>query len=216
VRLVCPRPRHATLVPDAIITHIAGATPKSSPVPASLTLSSSPTFEPDPVPSAEISLDSVPSVSFHSAEPLSAETLSIPIKISSPPAIASIPSPRSSPDTALVTAAPALDEGAHPALNMPVAEQSTAKPASKIDQWWLDHRKGVVSGVKTVLMLASKVLEDVPAGGATAAKILDFGVKALENVQVILARQEGLRLADSLRCSNPGRMCKPSAIWSRS
>jgi hypothetical protein len=189
VRLVCPRPRHATLVPDAIITYIAGTTPKSSPIPASLILSSSPTSEPDPIPSAEIPLVSVPFVSFHSAEPLSAETLSIPITTSSPPAIASIPSPRLSPDTALVTAAPALEEGAHPALDQPVAEQTTAKPASKIDQWWLDHRKGVVSGVKTMLKLASKLLEDVPAGGATAAKILDFGVKALENVQVMLARK---------------------------
>jgi hypothetical protein len=85
-------------------------------------------------------------------------------------------------------AAPALDDGADSASDEPVAEQSTAKPASKLDQWWLDHRKGVVSGMKTVLKLASKVLEDVPAGGAIAAKVLDFASKGLEQVQVRLAR----------------------------
>jgi hypothetical protein len=88
-----------------------------------------------------------------------------------------------------VPATPDLDDGADPALDEPVAEQNTAKPASKIDQWWLANRKSVVSGVKTVLEVASKVLEDVPAGGAIAAKVLDFGVEALENVQVMLARQ---------------------------
>jgi hypothetical protein len=136
-----------------------------------------------------IPLDSAPTASLHSANTLATETLPIPITSSSPPAIAPIVAPRSSPGTTLVSAAPALNNGADPAPDEPVAEQSTAKPASKIDQWWLDHRKGVVSGVKTVLKLASKVLEDIPAGGAIAAKVLDFGVKALENVQVMLARQ---------------------------
>jgi hypothetical protein len=189
VRLVCPRPRHVTLVLDAIIAYIAGTNPESSPTPSSLIPSSSPTSGPDPVSSLMIPLDSAPSVSLHSANTLATETLPIPISISSPPAIAPIFAPRSSPDTALVPATLALDNGAHPASDEPVAEQNTAKPALKIDQWWLDHRKGVVSGVSTVLKLTSKVLEDIPAGGATAAKVLDLGVKALENVQVMLARQ---------------------------
>jgi hypothetical protein len=84
---------------------------------------------------------------------------------------------------------PALDDGAHPASEEPVAEQGTAKPASKLEQWWLDHRKGVVSGIKTVLEVASKVLEDVPAGGAIVAKVLDFGVEALEKFLVMLAHR---------------------------
>jgi hypothetical protein len=40
-----------------------------------------------------------------------------------------------------------------------------------------------------VLDVASKVLEDIPAGGSTAAMLLDFASKGLEGVQVILARR---------------------------
>jgi hypothetical protein len=88
-----------------------------------------------------------------------------------------------------VPATPALDDGAHPASDESVAEQGTAKPASKLEQWWLKHRKGVISGVKTVLEVVSKVLEDIPAGGAIAAKVLDFGVEALEKFLVMLAHR---------------------------
>jgi hypothetical protein len=187
VRLDCSRPRHATLVPDDLITLMVGNITERTLPPA--LPSSTPTFRPDAVPSPTIPPDSTPSISFHSANTLTAETLPIPITISSPPAFAPIVSPPSSPDTALVPATPDLDNGADPALDEPVAEQNPAKPASKIDQWWLANRKGVVSSVKTVLKLASKVLEDVPAGGAIAAKVLDSGVEALENVQVMVARQ---------------------------
>jgi hypothetical protein len=85
-----------------------------------------------------------------------------------------------------VPATPALDDGVP---NEPAAEQSAAKPPSKLGQWWLDHRKGVVSGTKTLLEVASKVLDDVPAGGSIAAKALELGASALERVQVMLAHR---------------------------
>jgi hypothetical protein len=189
VRLVCSRPRHATLVPDAIITYIAGSITGFLPVTVSLNSPSSPTSEPDRVAPSTIPLVSVPSVSLHStetlsAETLSAETLSIPLIISSPPAIASNSSPLSSPDTNLSHATPALDNGVS---SKPAAEQSAAKPASKLEQWWLAHRKDIVSGVQTVLEVASKALDDIPAGGSIAAKALELGASALERVQVMLA-----------------------------
>jgi hypothetical protein len=190
VRLVCSRPRHATLVPDAIITYIAGTITESLQIPVSLKSPSLPTSGPDPVAPSTIPLDSAPSVSLHStetlsAETLSAETLSIPLIISSPLAIASNSS-LSSPDTNLPHATPALDDGVSSEL---AAEQSAAKPPSKLEQWWLDHRKGIVSGAKTLLEVASKVLDDVPAGGSIAAKALELGASALERVQVMLAHQ---------------------------
>jgi hypothetical protein len=133
--------------------------------------------------------DPAPSVSSHSAETLSAEAVSIPITISSPPAIAPIQSSHPSSVTALLPAPPAPDNDADSIPDEPDAEESAAKPASKLEQWWVKHRKGVVSGVKTVLDVASKVLEDMPAGGSTAAMVLDFTSKGLEGVQVILARR---------------------------
>jgi hypothetical protein len=191
VRLVCPRPRHVTLVPDAIITFMAGTITDRSLPSAPLLPSSTPTptSGPDPVPSPTIPLDPAPSVSSHSAETLSAETLSIPITISSAPAIASVPSPRLSPVTVPVPATPAFGDGADPVPDKLVAKKSAVKLTAKLERWWSDHREDVVSGVKTVLEVASKVLEDVPAGGAIAAKVLDFGLEALENVQVMRARQ---------------------------
>jgi hypothetical protein len=86
-------------------------------------------------------------------------------------------------------ATPALDSDADYIPNEPAVEQSAAKPASKLEQWWLEHRKDVVSGVMTILEVASTVLEDIPAGGSIAAKILDSASKGLERVQVILARR---------------------------
>jgi hypothetical protein len=174
-----------------MITFMAGTITERSLPSASLLPSPTPTptSGPDPVPSPTIPLEPAPSVSSHSAETLSAETLSIPITISPPPAIASVSSPRLSPVTALVRATPALGDGADPVPDEPVAKKSAVKLTAKLERWWLDHREDVVSGVKTVLEVASKVLEDVPAGGAIAAKVLDFGVEALENVQVMLARQ---------------------------
>jgi hypothetical protein len=86
-------------------------------------------------------------------------------------------------------ATPVLDGDADSIPDDPDAEQSAAKPASKLEQWWLDHRKGVVSGVKNVLDVASKLLEDIPAGGSTAAMVLDFASKGLESVQVRLVRR---------------------------
>jgi hypothetical protein len=186
VRLVCSRPRHATLVPDAIITYIAGTITESLQIPVSLKSPSSPTSGPDPVASSTIPLDSAPSVSFHSANPLAAETLPIPVMISSSSAIAPVPSPLSSPDTTLPHATPALDDDVP---SEPTAEQSAAKPASKLEQWWLRHRKDIVSGVQTVLEVASKALDDIPAGGSIAAKALELGGSALERVQVILAHR---------------------------
>jgi hypothetical protein len=87
-----------------------------------------------------------------------------------------------------VPATPALHIDAESIADEPDAEQRAAKLLSKLEQWWLEHRKGVVSGVKTVLEVASKVLEDIPAGGSTAAMVLDFASKSLERVQVRLAR----------------------------
>jgi hypothetical protein len=188
VRLVFPRPRHPTPAPDAAITYITDTITESLSTPAPLSSLSSPGSGPNSVPSPTIQLASAPSVSFHSADTLSAETLLIPITISSPPATAPIPSPHTSIDTALLPATPALANSADSIPDEPVAEQSAAKPLSKLEQWWMDHRKGVVSGVKTVLEVASKVLEDIPAGGSTAAKVLDFAAKGLERVQVMLAR----------------------------
>jgi hypothetical protein len=184
-----PATATCALVADAVIIYIAATIPWLLPTPSPLTPSSASTSRPDLVSSPTIPLDSAPSVSPHEVNTLTAETLPISITISSPPAFAPIVSRPPSPDTALVPATPNLDDGADPAPEWLVAEQNTAKPASKIDQWWLANRKGVISGVKTVLKLASKVLEDVPAGGAIAANVLDSGVEALENVQVMVARQ---------------------------
>jgi hypothetical protein len=66
-----------------------------------------------------------------------------------------------------------------------VVEQSAAKSPSKLEQWWICNRKGVVSVVKTVLGVASKVLGDIPTVGSPAGMILDSIAKALENVEVI-------------------------------
>jgi hypothetical protein len=186
VRRVCSRPRHATLVPDDLTTYIVGTITESLPFPASLTPSSSPTSEPDPVPSPTIILNSAPSVSFHPAETLSAETLSMPNNISSPLTNAPIPSPLSPPDTTLPSATPAFNDDAP---SEPAAEQSAAKPASKLEQWWLRHRKDIVSGVQTVLEVASKALDDIPVGGSIAAKALELSASALERVQVMLAHR---------------------------
>jgi hypothetical protein len=168
---------------------MVGSIPESSPTPASLIPSSLPTSGPDIVFSPMVALDSVPSVSLHSANILAAETLPIPITISSPPAIAPILSPRLSPETALVPAPPALDDEADPAPYEPVVEHSAARPASKLEQWWLAHRKDIVSGVQTVLELTSKALDDIPVGGSIAAKALELGASTLERVQVMLAHR---------------------------
>jgi hypothetical protein len=174
--------------PDAIIAYIAGTIIASLPIPATPDPSSLSLSEIGPVPSPAIYRDSAPSgsVSSHSAKPVAAETFST---ISSPPATAPIPSSHLSTDIALLPVTPALDNIAESIPDVPDAEQSGAKPVSKLEQWWLDHRKGVVSGVKTVLEVASKLLEDIPAGGSTAAMVLDFASKGLERVQVIFIRQ---------------------------
>jgi hypothetical protein len=49
----------------------------------------------------------------------------------------------------------------------------------------MDHRKGVVSGAKEVLKVASKVLDAIPVGGSAAKLVLDAGATTLESVQVI-------------------------------
>jgi hypothetical protein len=134
--------------------------------------------------------DPASSVSSHKAETLSAETLSILRTISSPPVIAPIPSSHPSTATALLPAPPTLAIDADSIPEEPDAEESAAKPGSKLEQWWVKHRKGVVSGVQTVLNVASTVLEDIPAGGSIAAKILDSASKGLEHVQVICSPVE--------------------------
>jgi hypothetical protein len=186
VRLAAREHGMRLVVPNNIIIYIAGTITKFSPASASPIPSSTPAPGPAPVPT--IPLESAPSVSFHSANTLSAEALSIPTTIFSPPAIDSVPSARLSPDIALVPATPALDYDADSIPDEPDAEENAAKPASKLEQWWVEHRKGVVYGVKTVLDVASKVLEDIPAGGSTAAMVLDFASKGLERVQVICSR----------------------------
>jgi hypothetical protein len=214
VCLVFLLPRHATLVPDAVIIYIAGTTTKLSPSSTSPIPSSTPASGPAPAPT--IALDPAPSISSHSAETISAETLSIPItRTSSALAYASVPSPRSPPDIALVPATPALHSDAESIPDEPDAERSAAKPASTLMEWWGNNRKGVVSGVKKVLEVASKVVEDIPAGGSTAAMVLDYAANALEHVQVMLPLRERLPPADSFGRRNHGRMWKPSVTWSR-
>jgi hypothetical protein len=186
VRLVYSRPRDATLVPDDLTTYIVGTTTESLPFPASLTPSSSPTSGLDPVPSPTMILNSAPSVSYHPVEALSPETLSMPNNIASPLINAPIPSPLSPSDTTLPSATPAFNDDA---LSEPIAEQSAAKTSSKLKQWWLAHRKDIVSDVQTVLELTSKALDDIPAGGSIAAKALELGASALERVQVMLAHR---------------------------
>jgi hypothetical protein len=201
VRLGSPRLRHATPFPDTIINYIAGGVIESLSIPASLGLPYSPTFGPTLVLSPVSPLDSAHSESSQSVESLMTE----------PPS----PSPCSSPDTAFPRATHTFEDGVDLVLHVPGPEQSVAKPASKLEQWWLDHRKGVTSAVKTVLEVASKVLDDIPAGGSTAAMVLDLGAKALEHVQVMSnVESDGVRLM-LLGHSNPGRMWKPSVIWSR-
>jgi hypothetical protein len=105
------------------------------------------------------------------------------------------PSPCSSPEIAFPRATHTFEDGVDLVLHVPGPEQSVAKPASKLEQWWLDHRKGVTSAVKTVLEVASKMLDDIPAGGSTAAMVLDLGAKALEHVQVMSnVESDGVRL----------------------
>jgi hypothetical protein len=110
----------------------------------------------------------------------------MPHNIASPLTNAPISSSLSPPDTALVPATPALDDGVS---SEPAAEQSAAKPASKLEQWWLAHRKDIVSGVQTVFKVASKALDDIPVGGSIAAKAFELGASALERVQVMLAHR---------------------------
>jgi hypothetical protein len=87
-----------------------------------------------------------------------------------------------------VPATPALNNDAAFVVDEPDAEHIAPKPASTLKEWWVTNRKGVVSGVRTVLDVASKVLDGIPAGGSTAATVLDFASKGLERVQVILAQ----------------------------
>jgi hypothetical protein len=174
------RLRHATPCPNAIITYIAGDyTDSSFSLSPRIGASSS---RLDPVLAPMIPLNSVHSVSVPAGFSIATTT------IASPSAISPLPSLRSSALETLPPAITSSDDGANLGPNEPIADQS-AKPASKLEQWWLDHRKGIVSGVKTVLKVASKVLDDIPAGGSTAAKVLEYGVEALERVQVMLARR---------------------------
>jgi hypothetical protein len=189
VRLLCSRPRHATPVPDTVITFIAGTITELSPSSPSLLPPSTPTSGPDPVSSLTIPLGSTPSNSLHSAETISAETISIPITIASPPATVPIPLPCAAANIVLPPATPALDDVADPAPDEPVGKKSAAKLTKKLEHWWSDHRQGVVSGAKTLLEVASKALDDIPVGGSVAAKMLELGASALERVQVMFARQ---------------------------
>jgi hypothetical protein len=83
---------------------------------------------------------------------------------------------------------PALDDVADPAPDEPVGKKTSKKLTERLEKWWSDHRQDVVSGAKTLLELASDALDAVPVGGPVAAKVLEYGAKTLERVQVSLAR----------------------------
>jgi hypothetical protein len=189
VRLVYPQSRHAIPVPDAVITYIAGTITEFLPIPASPIPSSSPTSGPNLVSSLTIPLDSAPPVLSHSADTLEAETISIPNTIASPPAIAPVPSPPSPVHATIPPVMPALDDAADPAPDEPAGKKSGKKLTERLEKWWSDHREDVVSGAQTLLELASDALDAIPVGGPAAAKVLEYGAKTLERVQVSHARR---------------------------